>query len=226
MTVALPSLFLLAGPQCAGKSAVRNYLFARYMVQQTASQPFPQRNLVLLQEMRQLVMHEHGVHSAIFIDASLEEEIIRRDLHRLEMIVQSREQLVYVDETGPFTLAHARRHGIGIGDALERYRQYLTGLGAAILFLDIPPSISWARRKSRYEERLFGFPPDEAAVVLARYREYLESVYGGLLEVIDLLGLPTLRVDASGAIEDTLRSCARGFEELATQRTITLVPRF
>ena len=78
--------FIIAGPQCAGKTTAKKYLYARYMVVGRSSRNDlqEQRNLTLLPEMRQVVMHERGIHSAIFIDVETELEIIQRDLDRMD----------------------------------------------------------------------------------------------------------------------------------------------
>jgi hypothetical protein len=95
-----------------------------------------------------------------------------------------------------------------------------------VIFLNTPPSSSWTRRKPKYEERVAGFPLDQVAVVLGQYREYLDSVHEGLLELIKQLDIPFRQIDASGAIEDTLRACAEAFVDVAAERGLHLVPRF
>ena len=92
---------------------------SRYIVRVPRSQVTGRsslRNLVLLQEMQQLVMHEHGIYSAIFIDAETEQEIIRRDLERMENILLFCTVAVNVCTSTKqvFTLVHARRHGLSI----------------------------------------------------------------------------------------------------------------
>jgi thymidylate kinase len=220
-----PAFFVIAGPQCAGKSTAKNYLYARYM-SQSAANLHPPRNLALLQEMRQLVMHERAIHSGIFIDAETEDEIIRRDLERLEIIRDSASDRVYLDETNIFTLAHARRHSVTIEQSLRRYRELLQSLNANVIFFSASPSLSWTRRKPRYEERVAGFPPEEAAAVLLLYREYLDFAHSGLLELRKQVDIPIWEIDASGPLEDTLRACARTFVDAAAKLNVRLVPRF
>jgi thymidylate kinase len=220
---------VLAGPQCAGKSTAKNYLYARYMTRESRSQfprKTPPRNLRLLQEMRQLVMHERGIHSAIFIDSETEQEIIARDLARLRTTLCTNRESTFLDETSVFTLAHARRQGLPIDESFARYREHLASLDAVMLFLDVPPTVSWARRKARYQERIVGFPLDEAAVVLSLYREYLDAVYAETLDLMNRIDLPTYRIDASGPMEDTLSACAQAFVNFAGEQHIELCPRF
>jgi hypothetical protein len=220
---------ILAGPQCGGKTTAKNYLYARYMVSERGphrDDPLMRRNLVLLQEMRQAVMHKRGIHSGIFIDSDTEREIIRRDLKRMTEILTHPLERVVLDETNLFTLAHARRRGISIEHYIEEYQRRLLALDAAILFLDVPPHISWTRRKPRYEERVAGFPPTQAAVVLTQYRSYLTEIYTELLDLAHRFALPMHFLDASGSTEETLEACAHAFSAFADERQIPLFERF
>jgi hypothetical protein len=184
------------------------------------------KNLILLQEMRQVVMHERGIHSAIFIDVDTENEIIRRDLDRMDQIIAAGDTRVYLDETSVFTIAHALRRGISVDHYCREYCERLRALRAEILFFEVPPAIAWARRKPRYEERVAGFPTDQAAAVLALYRSYLFGLHDALLETRSRLQLPVRCIDASIAIEDTLEASARTFLACAAERGIALSARF
>lgn len=220
-----PMVFVLAGPQCAGKSTVKNYLYARYMRQGTQTGQ-PPRNLVLLQEMRQLIMHERGIHSGIFIDRDAEEEIVRRDLERLEMVVAGGKGLIYLDETSVFTLAHASLRGLPISQPLDHYRSLFRPMQTAVIYLRIAPSMSWTRRKPKYEERVAGYPIEEAATVLKMYREYLEQVDVHLQHLKEQIGVRICEIDASGPLEDTLRRCAKAFIETCEELKVPIQARF
>jgi hypothetical protein len=216
--------FVLAGPQCAGKSTVKGYLYARFMTLRPG-EPHP-RNLVLLQEMRQLVMHEHGIHSAIFIDSCTEVEIVERDLARMDDILRHDDERLYLDETNVFTLAHATRRGLDTAPHLVAYVERLKRLDAAVLFFDLAPALSWSRREARYNERVRGFPRSEAAFVLNQYRHYLDEVQSCLSIIRASLPIEVVRIDASGSTEDTLSRSAEAFVALARARGVEFTARF
>jgi thymidylate kinase len=216
--------FVLAGPQCAGKSTVKSYLYARFMTRRPG-EPHP-RNLVLLQEMRQLVMHEHGIHSAIFIDSCTECEIVERDLARMDDILRRADERLYLDETNVFTLAHASRRGLDTAFHLAAYVERLKRLDAAVLFFDLAPALSWSRREARYNERVKGFPRSEADVVLNQYRRYLDEVDSCLSMIRASLPVDIVRIDASRSTEDTLSRSAEVFVALARARGVEFCKRF
>ena len=136
--------FVLAGPQAAGKSTVGQELCSA------------DSRIIPLEESRQLVIHNSGKKGAIFMTDLDELEVIHHDMTRMFTILgQDRKDRIYLDETSVFTLGHARAHGI---DLVEGYfRQYcdlLTKLNAGIIFVDVPPDVSWERRRYRYAQRL------------------------------------------------------------------------
>lgn len=218
---------IVAGPQCAGKSTVKRYLYSRYMVcdPRGAETSLRHRNLALLPEMRQTVMHERDIHSAIFIDGETELEVIRRDLKRMDDLRQEGGR-VYLDETNIFTLAHARCRGVGVARHFEDYSARLSSLDAAILFLDVAPEISWERRRGRYQERVDGFPNDQAINVLDQYRRYLFEVYNALKELTLEVGVPVMHVDAAQSKAAVLQACADAFTEHLRSRGTCLRSRF
>jgi thymidylate kinase len=223
------SFFIIAGPQCAGKTTTKSYLYSRYMAiarSQTPGATPEHRNLFLLPEMRQLVMHERGIHSAIFIDIDTERKIVERDLARMDDIIEKADDRIYLDETNIYTLAHARRRGLHVNDLVSEYGHRLQTLNAAILFLDVPPDISWQRRKVRYQERVNGFPQTEAAKVMEMYRDYLVTLHQELMNVSNMLKIELRRIDATGSVEATLSAAAIEFEQLTGARSVALVRRF
>jgi len=171
-------------------------------------------------------MHEHGIHGAIFNDAHTEHEIAERDLERMDDLIQKSDDRIYLDETNIFTLAHARNRGLDIGNLVSEYRHRLQTLNAAILFLNVPPEVSWERRKVRYQERVTGFPRAQAAAVMDMYHDYLVTLHSELLNVSSLLKTEIVPIDATGSVEGTLSAAAAVFEQLAGTRSIKLVCRF
>ncbi len=223
------AFFIIAGPQCAGKTTTKGYLYSRYMTNarpQTEEAPPAHRNLILLPEMRQSVMHDHGIHSAIFINTETELEIVERDLARMDHLLGDGDDRIYLDETNVFTLAHALHRGLAVGGLISAYLQRLHALDAAILFLHVSPEVSWERRRARYQERVNGFPATQAVAVMDMYHDYLFALHKQLLEVSSVLGIELRSVDASGTVEATLSKAAEEFEQLADARKVRLIRRF
>jgi thymidylate kinase len=220
--------FIMAGPQAAGKSSSIRYIHARY--QADCSLPeicdHAMLNIVLVREMRKILVNEHNVLGAIFMDISQDIEITKKDLARLDEIIGREDDRVYMDETNIFTLAHIMTRGHITNSYYEEYIQRLEQLKAAVMFLDLPPDISWQRRKARYEERVSDFPPLQRAVILERYREYLIKVHGPLHEIYDSLPLDKVMINTEGNLDDTQAKVAEAFEELALGRGIKLFTRF
>jgi hypothetical protein len=218
-------LFVVAGPQASGKTTTKEYLACRYAVLSGGAGDESPRNLTVLQEMRQIVMQERGIRSAIFIDSRAECEIIERDLRRMRGLLDSNlTGDIFLDETNAFTLAHAACHGLDISDYLMQYQDLLRDLDATVLFLDVPPDISWLRRQSVYQARVATFPVDQAKDVLVQHRRYLDTAYDCLCNLVQSLPVEVRKVDAAGPIQTTLQASAQAF--LASRGSYTFCQRF
>lgn len=185
---------VLAGPQAAGKSTLCKEICSA------------DSNLVSLQESRQVIIHNCKKNGAIFMSELDELEVIHHDMTRMFTILgQDRLQRSYIDETSVFTLGHARAHGI---DILEGYyRQYcdlLNRLQTGVIFVDVPPTISWERRRIRYAQRLWDLNDEEKEATMAQYRAYLDRLYPELLAIYDRLEFPKAKIDGTGLPSETL----------------------
>ena len=186
------SYLVLAGPQAAGKST------AQKAIARAAT-------ITPLEEARQIVVHRHRLKGAIFMNKHHELEVINIDMHRMTRIMDTpRGERGFLDETNVFTMGHALAHGIDLVEG--HYRQYmdmLKRLDARILFIDVPPWLSWERRKPRYEERLIGFAEEARQARLSEYRGYLDRLYPQLVSIYERLELPKIRVDGSRPLCET-----------------------
>ncbi len=193
--------FVLAGPQAAGKSTLCQHICSG------------NSTLIPLQESRQVIIHNCGKKGAIFMNYLDELEVIHYDMTRMFTILgQERRGSSYIDETNVFTLGHARAHGIDLVDGY--FRQYLDLLKrfkAAVIFIDVPPTISWDRRRYRYAQRLWDFADQEREETMTRYRTYLDRLYPELLEIYDRLDLPKVKIDGSQTAEEVLRASREAF---------------
>lgn len=197
---------VIAGPQAAGKSTLVNAV---------ASQ---KPAIITLEESRQIIVHKYQRKGAIFMTRDDEIEVIHQDMTRMFSIIgkgSGGTGGAYVDETNVFTLAHARAHGIDlVAGYYKQYCDMLARLQGAVLFLDVPPALSWSRRRHRYLQRLWDFEPSERDDLMAKYEEYLERLHPELNDIFDRLPCPKRRVDATGAPDEVLRFALHAFREL------------
>jgi thymidylate kinase len=126
----------------------------------------------------------------------LEYKIIEEDLKRLKDIeeTEKNKEIIYVDETSIFSLAHSGLHNIETKPYFNEYLDVLKKLNPKILFLDVKPEISWLRRKSRYEKRVENMHEDEKKEAMNGFRTYLNYVYPELIKMFWQIDLPKVRI--------------------------------
>jgi hypothetical protein len=225
--------FVFGGPQAAGKSSTIQYIHSKYcssiapLIENWSRQDDDgYRNLIHLQEMRQMIIHKYNINGGIFLQRSDEYEIIKSDLKRMDEILQADDNRVFLDECNIFTLAHSKAHGINTDIYFLEFCKRLSDLDASIIFLSIPPEVSWQRRKERYEKRLEGFQPDERAIIMRKYREYLFRLAPIMEELYDKIEFPKIKIDAKDPIEDSLIESSKAFEDMSKRYEIIIKKRF
>lgn len=215
---------IIAGPQAAGKSTVITQLSEQYRnivpFLSRASKKIPVL-LLPLQESRQIIVHKNVIFGAIFMSQEDEEQVVRCDLRRMDLILKRQESqsqsLIYLDECNVFTIAHAAAHGVTqIGAFRREYIQRLERLNAKIVFLDIQPQVSWSRRKRRYEERLVYFPEDQHKEIMTRYQEYIEKLYPALLNLYNELPFPKRMISADCTLPILLQRVSEALVQLSS----------
>jgi adenylate kinase family enzyme len=199
--------FILAGPQAAGKSTLAKRLCGQ------------DSGMISLEESRQIIVHKYQRKGAIFMTNLDEIEVVHHDMTRMFTILgQDQNDHLYLDETNVFTLGHARAHGI---DLLEGYfKQYcdlLARLQTGIVFVDVPPDISWERRRHRYTQRLWDLNDEEKQDIMARYEAYLERLYPELLAIFNRLDFPKVKIDGMSHPEQTFREASQALRHLRGQ---------
>src|SRR3989344_4124988 len=193
----MSEFIIIAGPQAAGKSTVISRLNEQY---QNISPLFPRKKTPLLfplQESRQIIVHANILLGAIFMTRQHELEVVKCDLLRMDQILRrTRDRLVYLDECNIFTIAHAAAHGIEeIEKHWNEYVVRLKKLRAKVIFLDIPPEVSWERRRKKYEQRLVYFPKKSHKGIMKRYEEYMEKAHILLHDVFRRVPFPKEIID-------------------------------
>lgn len=229
--------FVIGGPQAAGKSTVIKYLHSKYkstvplLTRGGKSSHVPStkteyKNLIALQEMRQIVIHKYNTPGGIFVERDEEVEIVESDLARMDRIMEEGDSRIFLDECNVFTLAHSKSHDIDLDFYFHDYMERLRRLGAYVIFLDVSPGTSWARRRTRYEERTEGFPPGERESVLQMYHDYLFRFRPFLEEVYERVDLPKTRINMDVPVEEAFVRVSDTFEEMAREQNMKLTRRF
>lgn len=213
----MSEMVIIAGPQAAGKSTVIASLDECCRTGCPFSSNRKPPVLFPLQESRQIVVHANMLLGAIFMRPEHELEVVRCDLRRMDQILaHSRNRLVYLDECNVFTIAHAVGHGVGdIEKYRDEYLRRLEKLNAKVVFMDLPPEISWARRWRKYEQRLIYFPKGQHRAILQKYKDYMEKTHGLLREVYERLPFAKETVDASLPQEEVLRAIYQSLARLS-----------
>lgn len=190
--------FIIAGPQSAGKSTT-----IRNLAQLFSSSPDKKTsNAIFLEEERQRIGRRNNLMGAIYMTAEQERDVVDSDLTKMQQLSPSE---LYIDESNIFTLAHANLHGIRTNEHFKDYCLELKRLNPRIIFLDVHPETSWARRNESYRKRVLGFPESQQGKVMQNYQDYIQAVYPNLREVYDRIPFSKTIVDASKSFRKTIK---------------------
>jgi len=140
-----PLYILIAGPQASGKSTAVRFL----------GEILPKA--VVHNECGAFVLSSMRGSGGAFVTEDMERKILECELGKLRGIVDG----VHVDETGIFSVAHARALGFSelAEEFLPRILDELGRFDVRVIFVDTDSAISWERRKHVYIDR--GFSSDE-----------------------------------------------------------------
>jgi len=214
-------IIIIAGPQAAGKSTVITQLVTQYQnVTPFLSRTKKQIPVMLpLQESRQIIVHKNVPLGGIFMTVEDEKEVVECDLKRMDLILERNDdnRLTYLDECNIFTIAHAAAHGVTqISDFWEEYMRRLEKLDAKVIFLDVPPEVSWFRRQQSYRDRLIYFPKNQHEEIMTRFRKYLEKLCPELLNLYEELPLPKRKINANCPIETVLQKTGESLVQISS----------
>ncbi len=199
---------IIAGPQAAGKSSIINKI-ASY-----------DPKVITLEESRKIIVHKYQRKGAIFMTKNDEIEAIHNDMTRMFAIIgQNIKNQSYVDETNVFTISHAKAHNIDLLDGY--YKQYidmLKSLQCSIIFIDVPPEISWDRRKHRYFQRLWDYNEKDKKNTLSEYKQYLQRLYVELNKLYLHIELPKITIDGKDSIDKVARRVIKIYKEIISNK--------
>ncbi|MDO8483219.1 MAG: hypothetical protein Q7S86_05385 [bacterium] len=214
----MSELIIVAGPQASGKSTTIDMLNRQF---RTMSPLLPVRKRPIifpLQESRQIVIHKHMLLGGIFMTKEHEQEVVECDIIRMNLILKRNcKRIVYMDECNIFTIAHARVNGATHPEAYwGTYMALLEKLQTKVIFLDVPPDVSWERRRRKYEERLIYFPKKRHAEITKQYRTQLYRMYPMLKELYRRIPFPKEIIDACAPSEFVLQQASGALARLST----------
>jgi len=172
-------LIIVAGPQGSGKSTAQRYLAERYS------------NIVTLIEAARILFDEDRRKGTMLggalVGSEFEKRIMNLDLERMSKIsVEGNRQMIYLDETNIFSVAHeSLRDPVFAQRMYENYMKALDSLRVGILFTNVPPDISWVRRRRLYERRYKDMTDFEERI--RKSREYLWRIYPEMIKLYERL---------------------------------------
>lgn len=190
----MKKLFIIAGHQAAGKTT------AKIILEEALRDNFkkyPSTKIQSWDEAGAMIIKKHQGGGGQFISTQQEKEIIEFDLARLKkLIINTQENLIIIDETNIFSLAHANARGLNWEKKyLENYLKYLQSLETTIIFLESLPETSWQRRQRKYQERCLGMDEEQATEAMQSYRTYLNNLYPSLLALYEKMPFPKIKIN-------------------------------
>ncbi len=214
----MSEFFIFAGPQAAGKTTIIENINREF---RHLSPFFRSKNPALfpLQESRAIVSHTHMLLGGIFMRPEHEIAAVDCDFKRMDLILERRptRKIIHMDECNVFTLAHASAHGVHLAQSYwDEYIRRLKKLHAKIIFLDVPPDISWERRQARYAERLIYFHESRHGALMKRYRKYLETMHPLLKELLERLPFPKKTINGTLPIGTVVQNVSQALRDLST----------
>ena len=195
---------IIGGPQASGKSVAKKHLEETY------------ENIVIFPESAQTILNNYRKKGIILGGAlaniDFQKRILESDLERMKRIHKSRE-VVYVDESNLFTVAHVIVKNSKLADLfLAKYMQTLESFEVGIIFTDIAPDVSWKRRKQVYMKRYEGTPNFKDN--MKHSKEYIFQLYPHLIELYDALPYPKQKIDGTVTFDDFKQSVESAFEKI------------
>jgi thymidylate kinase len=170
-----PLYILIAGPQASGKSTAVRLL----------GEILP--GSVIHNECGAFVLSSMRDSGGAFVTEEMERKILECEFAKLCGVAEG----IHVDETGVFSLAHAR--GLGFGEMadefLPRILDELEKFDVRIVFIDTDPDVSWDRRKHVYIDR--GFLDDE----MQEARAKIDRTYGELKKLYEELSFEKVLIE-------------------------------
>ena len=210
-------LVIVAGPQGSGKSTAQRYLAERYS------------NIVTLIEAARILFDEDRskgiVSGGALVGSGFEKRIMNLDLERMcKISLEGSSQTIYLDETNIFSVAHeSLKDPVFAQQMYEGYMKALNSLRVGILFTNVPPEISWMRRRRLYERRYKDIADFEQRI--RRSREYLWRIYPEMIKLYERLPFAKRLVHTVGMRSELGPKLVGAFEYLCRELSATPIRR-
>ncbi len=204
----MPKLFIIAGPQSAGKVTLLNYLRKKH------------KNWFYVDEVNPASVTGKKYFGAINTTAELEKRIIEEDIKNIKNI--RRDHNVIILNTGIFHYVFALYFNY---KKLANYffKQYLNahkGLNPYVIFINAIPEVSWERRKPKYIKRIEDKGITDPAIIeqhLAKYKKIIDTVYPYWFECYNRVPYPKLIIENSNKKKNAFLKEA---DEIITKLTL------
>jgi len=208
---------IVAGPQGSGKSTAQRHLAYSY------------GNIVTLREAAQILFDEDRrrgiVSGGALVGSRFEKRILNLDLERMSRIsLQGNSKMIYLDETNIFSVAHeSLKDPLFARQMYEKYVQALNSFRVGLLFTNVPPEISWMRRRRLYERRYRGMADFEEKI--RRSKEYLSKIYPEMIKLYERLPFTKRIVHTAGPRSELGPRVVGAFEQICRELSANPIRR-
>jgi len=165
------------------------------------------------------------VSGGALVGSGFEKRIMNLDLERMNKIsLEGNSQTIYLDETNIFSVAHESLRDLVFAQQMyESYMKALSSFRVGILFTNVPPEISWMRRRRIYERRYKGMTDFEERI--RKSREYLWRIYPEMIKLYERLPFAKRLVHTAGLRSELGPKLVGAFEYLCRELSATPIPK-
>lgn len=179
----------IAGPQSSGKTTALKHLQEKH------------KDWIFVEEINPYTVTGANHPGGAYVDSDLETNIIKIQLAKMEAIKDRLDQMA-VAETGIGHVVYTQFFvGKKIADKFyDDYIRLYNGLNPFIIFIDTTATISFERRKNKYEKRIKErgiVKKKEAEGALKKYRNTIFDLYPLWIKFYEKLPYPKVKIENS-----------------------------
>lgn len=206
------AFIIIGGPQASGKTTAQKHIKETY------------RDIIILKEAAQILIEEERkkevVIGAALVSAGFEKKILDFNLKRTnEILSKGNSGKIYLEETYVFNLAHmAVKIPEMVDEYYPKYIKSLKPFKVGIIFTNVPPEVSFKRRKSEYMRRYKG--RENFDELIRKSRDYIYKIYPSLIAVYKRLPFPKRWVNATVSMQNYEKIIETTFESLCNELKI------
>lgn len=205
---------IIGGPQASGKTTAQEHIKETY------------RDIIILKEAAQILIEEERKRGlaigGALVSSDFERKILDFNLKRMnEILSKGNPGKIYLEETYIFNLAHmAVKIPEMVGEYYPKYVESLKPFNVGIIFINVPPEVSFERRKPEYMRRYEG--RENFDELMRKSKDYIYKIYPSFIAVYKRLPFPKRWVDATVSMQNYKKIVETTFESLCDELKIGL----